>query len=89
MVIFALTKRGLLDMLDMAKDSRAAIWINGGLLDAPEIERLRADGFDLTDFAHWIDPANKSAVDGAVEIIREHHPGRALYIEACKQANGS
>jgi len=81
LVFFALTKQGLVEMLNLARGSKTAIWMNPGLLDEPDIKRLRAEGFDLTDFVHWIEPVNEVAVAGAVEIIREHHPGQVLYIE--------
>lgn len=81
LVLFALTKQGLAEMLDLARGGKIAIWINKGLLDEPDINRIRAEGFDLTDFVHWIDPVNEVAVAEAAETIREHHPGHVLYIE--------
>jgi hypothetical protein len=68
-------------MFDLARGGKVAIWVNRGLLDEAEIKRLRADGFDITDFMHWIDPVEESAVLEAAETIREHHPGQVLYIE--------
>lgn len=84
MVLFALTKNGFVEMLDLARGGKAAIWINRGLMDESAIQRLRAEGFDLTDFVHWIDPLDESAVDEAVETVKEHHPGQVLYIERVK-----
>lgn len=81
MVLFALTKHGLTEMLDLARGGRSAIWVNDGLLDAMKIGQLRADGLDLTNFVNWIDPANEEAVQDAVKTIREHHPNQVLYIE--------
>lgn len=81
MVLFALTKQGLSEMLDLARGSSSAIWANDGLLDAAILGRLRAEGFDLTTFVRWIDPADEAAVQDAVENIREHHPDQVLYIE--------
>ncbi|AIF46022.1 hypothetical protein [Dyella japonica] len=81
LVLFALTKHGLAEMLDLARGGRSAIWVNDGLLDAVKLGQLRADGLDLTNFVNWIDPADQEAVQGAVETIREHHPNQVLYIE--------
>jgi hypothetical protein len=81
LVLFALTKHGLSEMFDLARGSKAAIWVNRGLLDELEIKGLRAEGFDLTDFVNWIDPTDASAVEDAVATLREHHPGQVLYIE--------
>lgn len=81
LVLFALTKHGLAEMLDLARGSNSAIWLNDGLLDATNLGQLRAEGFDLTNFVYWIDPADEVAVQDAVEAIREHHPDQVLYIE--------
>lgn len=81
MVLLALTKHGLAEMFDLARGGRPTIWLNQGLLDVANLERLRAEGFDLTNFIRWIDPADETAVQEAVEVIREHHPDEALYIE--------
>ncbi|MFC5740810.1 hypothetical protein [Dyella tabacisoli] len=81
MVIFALTKHGLSEMFDLARGSKTAIWVNRGLLDELEMKELRTEGFDLTDFVHWIDPVDESAVEEATATIREHHPDQVLYIE--------
>lgn len=81
LVLFALTKHGLSEMLDLAGGSESAIWLNDGLLDAADLDQLRAEGLVLTNFVHWIDPADEAAVRSAVETIREHHPNQVLYIE--------
>lgn len=81
MVLFALTKHGLSEMFDLARGNKTPVWVNQGLLDATNLERLRAEGIDLTDFAYWVDPADESYVQEAVETIREHHPNQVLYIE--------
>lgn len=81
MILFALTKRGLSEMLDLARGSNSAIWLNDGLLDAANLDQLRAEGFDLTNFVHWIDPADEAAVQDAVETILGHQPNQVLYIE--------
>jgi hypothetical protein len=81
LVLFALTKQGLADILDIAQGNNIPVWLNQDLLDKAELDRLRAEGLDLTSFAHWIDPTDTSHVQRAVETIKEHHPPQALYIE--------
>jgi hypothetical protein len=81
LVFFALTKHGLTEIFDLTKGKSASIWVNQGLLDAAELNRLRSEGFNLTDFAYWIDPSDEPYVREAVETIREHHPNQVLYIE--------
>jgi hypothetical protein len=81
LVFFALTRHGLDEILDLAKGKSAPIWVNQDLLDAADLDRLRSEGLNLTDFAYWIDPSDEPCVQEAVETIREHHPNQALYIE--------
>jgi len=80
-VLFALTKHGLVEMFELARGRKTPIWVNQGVLDDADLDRLRSEGFDLTDFAYWIDPAVESYIEGAVATIREHHPDQVLYIE--------
>ncbi|MET3653224.1 hypothetical protein [Dyella japonica] len=81
MVLFALAKYGLSEVLDLARGSGSAVWVNHGLLDIVKLGELRAEGLDLTNFVHWVDPAAAAAVRAAVEAIREHHPNQVLYVE--------
>jgi hypothetical protein len=81
LVLFALTKHGLAEMFHFARGGKVAIWVNQGLLDEANLERLRSEGFNVTNFTRWIDPADEFVVQEAVETIREHHPNQALYVE--------
>ena len=81
LVLFALTKQGSMELFDLARGRRAAIWVNHGILDASALALLRDEGFDLTDFTSWIDPSDDVAIQSALETIREHHPGHVLYVE--------
>jgi hypothetical protein len=81
LVFFALTRHGLDEIFGLAKGKRTPIWVNQGLLDATDLNRLRSEGFHLTDFSYWIDPSDEPSVHEAVETIREHHPSQVLYIE--------
>ncbi len=80
MVIFALTRHGLPAVLDHCRNHGSALWLNGGLLDAQQLGRLRAEGLDVTAFSHSMDPADVRAIQAAVETIMEHHPGQVVHI---------
>jgi hypothetical protein len=81
LVLFALTKQGLAEIIESATSRDAALWVNDGLLAPRDLARLRAEGFELTNFTRWIDPADQADIASAVETIKEHHPGQVLYIE--------
>lgn len=82
MVVFVLTKHGLTDLIASVRDSKKPIWVNHGLLDAPDLARLREDGTDLTYFTNWVDPSDGEAVQEAVATIKEHHPRHAIFVES-------
>lgn len=50
LVLLALTKQGLSEMLNLVRGNDFAIWVNHGLLDDANLDQLRAEGFDLTNF---------------------------------------
>lgn len=81
MVLFALTRQGLAELLGSSKSRGVAIWVNDGLLASPDMDGLRADGVELTNFTRWIDPNDQAAIELAVETIREHHPDHAVFVE--------
>ena len=82
MVVFALTKHCLADLIAMLRQSKTPIWVNYGLLSTTELAQLRAEGIDITNFANWINPSDGEAAQQAVAIIKEHHPNQALFVEA-------
>lgn len=65
----------------LATSHEVALWVNDGLLAAPDIARLSAEGVELTNFTRWIDPADQEAIASAVETIKQHRPCQVLYIE--------
>lgn len=81
MVIFALTRSGFDEMEPTARERRAALWVNAGVLSDGEAARLRQDGLDLTVFAHAIDPADGDALESALATIAEHHPEERIWLE--------
>jgi hypothetical protein len=61
-------------------EAATAIWINGGVLNDEEIKALRTDGLDVTTFSGVYDPSDFSALEEAVSIISEHHPGCSIWL---------
>lgn len=81
MVLFALTRQGLAELLGSSRSREVAIWVNHGLLATSDLDGLRADGVELTNFTRWIDPNDQAAIELAVQTIREHHPDQAVFVE--------
>jgi hypothetical protein len=81
MVLLILTQFGLPETIEAARTANASVWLNAGLLETTKVAELRAAGLDLTVFARWVDPQDSAEVDDAVSTMREHHPGRMLFVE--------
>jgi len=59
----------------------AALWVSLGILGPSELAELRASGLAVTNFITPIDPSNSVALANAVNTIREHHPGQAVWVD--------
>ena len=81
MVIFILTSKGYKEMESVIKESNSPVWINEGILSDEEIEELRSQGIQLTNFSYLIDKTNQKEIQGALETIKEHHPGETIWTE--------
>lgn len=59
-----------------------ALWLGAEVLSEDELATLRQAGVDVTDFNYKIEPHEYEVIAGAVETIKEHHPGQAVWVEA-------
>ena len=55
-----------------------SLWVAPGVLDSAELIALRAAGVAVTNF---LGSHIHSDLSGALETIREHHPGQAVWID--------
>ena len=78
MVALILTRAGFDDMRPRIDPGRDAVWVGADVLSATEVAHLRGSGFNLTVFAHRLDPAH---LDGDIGTVVEHHPGEVLWVE--------
>lgn len=81
MIIFAHTRDGFKEIQNTILTSDATAWINNNILSPDEINELRANGVDITNFSHVIDPTDERSIEDALSIIAEHHPGRSIWVE--------
>jgi hypothetical protein len=78
MVVLILTRAGFEDMRPRIDRSRDVMWVGGDVLTAAEVAELRRSGFDVTDFAHRLDPRN---LESDIGTVVEHHLGQILWVE--------
>lgn len=59
-----------------------SVWCTSGILTPAEIEALYEAGIDLTLFNYEVDINNEAEVEGALDTIREHHPGLDIWVDS-------
>ena len=80
MVFLAITKSGL-DAYLALDASSDALWVGAEVLADDEMAALRESGVDVSDFNYRIEPHEHEVIAGAVETIKEHHPGHVVWVE--------
>ena len=59
----------------------AVLWIAFGVLDPSELTNLRASGLAVTEFTSPFDPSDLAEMADALDTVREHHPGQAVWVD--------
>lgn len=80
MVFLAITRAGVETFLASGK-SAGSLWVGAGLLSEEERAAIWRSGVDLSEFNYTIERHQQDAIAGAVDTIREHHPGQAVWVE--------
>jgi hypothetical protein len=81
MVFFAITRKGYESYRALAH-AGGALWVAAEVLSDNELAELREAGVDVSDFDYTICPEENEVIAGAVETIKEHHPGEVLWVES-------
>lgn len=81
MVFLALTRSGYDAYRALARVD-IPLWIGAGVLSGVELSALRLSGVNVSDFNYRIEPHEEEVISGAVETIKEHHPGMTVWVEA-------
>jgi hypothetical protein len=59
-----------------------SLWVGAGVLSDEELASLRNTGVDVSDFNYEIELHDSEVIAGAVDTIKEHHPGEVLWIQS-------
>lgn len=62
-----------------------AIWAGSNVLTQSSHKELVAKGFNVTRFDHPINGENRSELEDALEIIKEHHPTESIWVHYASQ----
>jgi hypothetical protein len=77
-IYLAITKNGLEKAMQAGIETGATFWCGADTLSEAEFESHT--GSALSRFAYSID--DEQDLEGALETIREHHPGAVIWVEA-------
>ena len=78
MIALILTRAGFEDIRLRLDRGRDAIWVSAGVFNETEVADLRRQGFNLTVFAHRLDPQH---LVGEIGTVVEHHPEQVVWVE--------
>jgi phosphoribosylformimino-5-aminoimidazole carboxamide ribonucleotide (ProFAR) isomerase len=81
MIILVVTRNGFDELKSIIDTGKYPVWIGGGVLSETEIETLRKNDVDLTDFNYSIEADSKEDIECALQTISEHHPGERVWLE--------
>jgi hypothetical protein len=81
MVFLVVSPQGHLSFRALEPKEGVALWVAAGVLAEDELRDLRVEGLDVSDFNYTMDPNDHAAIAGAVETIKEHHPGQSVWVE--------
>jgi hypothetical protein len=77
MAHLATTRAGVAEFL--AGGAKGHLWIGNNVLSDEEVRILRRQGSSITMFTSQV--KTLAEIEGAVPILREHHPNEAIWIE--------
>lgn len=81
MVFFLINRQGYADFMAIQVVG-ASLWVSAGVLEAHELQSMRASGINVTNLSFRLNTDERSAIEHALDTIREHHPGEAIWVSA-------
>ena len=79
MIFLVLTTEGLKEALAFSSQNNCAIWCTSSAITKNEFNTMKNQ--NLTRFSYSFTVFESEVLSGALETIREHHPGEHIWIE--------
>ncbi|MDE1466046.1 hypothetical protein [Spartinivicinus poritis] len=76
-----LTREGFEEVKPIILTGKYPVWINGGILTESELNIIRKQDINLSNFIEFISLEDNAAIDEALDTISEHHPGERVWLE--------
>ncbi len=81
-IFFALTRSGYENLeRHLGTHTGITLWVNKDILTDAELLEIRAAGLSITNFTAVIDGNDDTAVNDAVDTIKQHHPKECVWVE--------
>lgn len=80
-VYFALTKEAMYEAITIVRQNGGALWIPAEMVSMEEYSEIGASGIRISRFIHHIERKDKIAVEAAIHVIQEHHPGETIWCQ--------
>lgn len=80
MIFLAITAAGLAEAIALSKVQPFPIWCGSDAIGEEEYQKLV--GVDLSRFIYPLSGESSEVIEGAIETIAEHHPGKTIWVES-------
>lgn len=84
MVFLAITPRGLKDALREAENSAATVWCEADAISEEDFAARKGKG--QTRFKYELGARDPLVLEGALDIIDQHHPDEVVWVEAAAKS---
>ncbi len=80
-VYFALTEEAMHEAIAIVRQNGGTIWIPAEMLPAEDYNEIVASGVRISRFIHHINRKDKIAVEAAIHVLQEQHPGETIWCQ--------
>jgi hypothetical protein len=80
MIYLAISAKGLREVLAAIAGSGIAVWCGADAMTEREFDQLV--GANISRFSYALENESDDVLAGAIETVREHHPGATIWIES-------
>ncbi|PCJ53752.1 MAG: hypothetical protein COA79_22585 [Planctomycetota bacterium] len=80
MILLITNKKSYSELSNEILSLNIPIWFGSKILHQEELEDLRNNGLNVTNFNYKIDDHSEINLDRALQTIKEHHPGDIIHV---------
>ncbi len=82
MVFLAVTEQGLHEALKFSETTKVEIWCGSDAISTSDFEKHVGGG--ISRFTYPLANEGPDVISGAVETIKDHHPGQVVWVESAQ-----